>query len=206
MMCVLFGKNKTSGIFNPSILSVFKHRCKMTPQEVLLELKARYSKYMSSSPESRELPRPCGPTQSPFAAVLTCIDARVPVDDIFDNNDNKLMIARVAGNIASAEIAGSLEYASAVAGCKVIVVMGHTHCGAVASAIAEADVTNNITTLLSHIDCCGSTDPGEVTVMNIKNTCAQLENNSLLKGLIDKGDLMVVGALYDVESCEITWM
>ena len=178
----------------------------MNPNQVLDELKSRYNKYMSSSPESRELPRPCGPTQSPIAAILTCIDARVPVDDIFDNNDNSLMIARVAGNIASAEITGSLEYASAVAGCKVIVVMGHTHCGAVASAIAQADVTNNITTLLSHIDTCGSTDAGEVTVSNIKSTCTQLETNSLLSGLISKGELMVVGALYDVESCEITWM
>ena len=178
----------------------------MSPNEVLEELKARYSNYMSSSPDNRELPRPCGPTQSPIAAILTCIDARVPVDDIFDNNDNSLMIARVAGNIASTEIAGSLEYASAVAGCKVIVVMGHTHCGAVASAIAQADVTSNITTLLSHIDTCGSTDAGEVTISNIKNTCTQLESNSLLSGLISSGDLKVVGALYDVESCEITWM
>ena len=178
----------------------------MTPQEALTELKARYARYMSSSLEDRNIPRPCGPTQSPIAAVLTCIDARVPVDDIFDNGDNSLMIARVAGNTASAEIAGSLEYAAAVAGCKVIVVMGHTHCGAVASAIAGKEVTNNITALLSHIDCCGSTDPQTVTVSNVKDTCSKLENNTLLSGLIQSGDLSVVGALYDVESCEITWL
>jgi carbonic anhydrase len=176
-----------------------------TPNEVLNLLKNRYSSYKDGTSKPRETPRPCGPTQSPIAAILTCIDSRVSVDDIFDNSDNSLMIARVAGNITSPEISASLEYAVAVAGCKVIMVLGHTHCGAVASAIANADITENIITLLSHIDTKGSTDAEAVTISNIKDTCIALKSNTLLSEIIAKGELEIVGALYDVESCELTF-
>jgi carbonic anhydrase len=178
----------------------------ITPNEVLDLLRNRHSRFLNSKPSTRKTPRPCGPTQSPVAAILTCIDARVPVDEIFDNNDNSLMIARVAGNVASVEITGSLEYAAAVAGCKVIVVLGHTHCGAVASAIAKNTATENIVSLLSHIKPGNETDPSVVTINNIKQTCQVLESNTLLLGLIETGTLKIVGALYDVETCEISWL
>ena len=90
--------------------------------------------------------------QTPFACVLGCIDSRAAPELVFDQQVGDVFVGRVAGNLPTAEILGSFEYATKVAGAKAIVVLGHNHCGAVKGAIDKADVGANLTTLLNEIE------------------------------------------------------
>ena len=89
--------------------------------------------------------------QEPFAAVLSCADSRVPVELAFDQSIGHIFVTRVAGNIITPEIIGSLEYGAAVLGTKVILVMGHANCGAVDAAIKGKEVPGQISSLFPHI-------------------------------------------------------
>ena len=89
--------------------------------------------------------------QEPFAAVLSCADSRVPVELVFDQSIGRIFVTRLAGNVATAEIIGSLEYGAAVLGTKVILVLGHSNCGAVKATIQGKEVPGQISSLFSRI-------------------------------------------------------
>ena len=152
--------------------------------------------------------------QTPFACVLACIDSRCAPELVFDQQIGDLFVGRVAGNVPTAELIGSFEYATKVAGAKAIVVLGHTHCGAIKGAVDRADVGPNLTTLLAEIEPAVAATPltGErsskngpfvegVAETNVRMaTAALVERSPVLRELVESGAVKVVGAIYDIET------
>lgn len=128
-------------------------QAKLTPDLVLDILKKRNQEYVDDNLTIRNTSariRKASLGQYPGAVILSCLDSRVPVEDVFHCGIGDLFVARVAGNIANEDILGSLEYGCKVSGAKLIVVLGHEHCGAIKSAIDNVKL-GNITALLSKI-------------------------------------------------------
>ena len=188
-----------------------------TPQDALKRLVDGNARFVAKQTASRDLLKQVDETsggQFPFAAVLGCIDSRVPVELVFDQGVGDIFSARVAGNIVNEDILGSLEYACGVAGSKLILVLGHTKCGAVTAACNNVEL-GNITTLLSKIkpavnqvikkDTNVDDDAIEqVTIQNIKESIDNLQSkSSILKELVDKGEILIKGAVYDVASGKV---
>lgn len=152
--------------------------------------------------------------QFPFAVILGCIDSRVPVEIVFDQGIGDLFSARVAGNVVNNDILGSLEYACKVAGSKVVMVLGHTKCGAVTAACNHVEL-GNITGLLDKIepamDVLGIDNKEltndlieEVVIENIKQSMNQIKLQSpILKKMEDNGEIEIIGANYNVDTGEI---
>ena len=142
--------------------------------------------------------------QQPFAAVLSCADSRVPVELVFDQSIGHVFVTRVAGNVLTPEVIGSLEYGAAVLGTKAILVMGHSNCGAVKATIKGDPVPGQISSLFPHIqpavDQAGH-DLEAATKANAKNQANLLRQAStVIAGLVKEGTLKVVAAYYDVRS------
>ncbi len=155
--------------------------------------------------------------QYPAAIILSCIDSRAPVEIIFNSGIGSLFNARVAGNFVNTDIDGSMEYACKVAGSKVIVVMGHTSCGAIKGAIDNVKL-GNLTSLLKHIEPAidavqhieGERNSKNKTFVNAvarKNVLLTIEKiretSPVLKEMEDKGEIMIVGAMYHVETGKV---
>ena len=124
-----------------------------TPNEALEILKAGNERFLKKNPADRDLLSQMNETcagQFPFGVVISCIDSRVPVEHVFDMGIGDVFSVRVAGNVINEDVLGSTEYGCKVAGSKVVVVMGHTKCGAVTSACKGVEL-GNITALLSKI-------------------------------------------------------
>ena len=140
--------------------------------------------------------------QEPFAAVLSCADSRVPIELVFDQSIGHVFVTRIAGNIATSEIIASLEYGAGVLGTKVILVIGHSGCGAVKATMQGKEVPGQISALFPHIrravdEAGGSLETA--TKANAKIQAAQLRQGStLIGGMAKEGKLKVVGAYYDV--------
>jgi carbonic anhydrase len=156
--------------------------------------------------------------QAPFAAVLGCIDSRVPPELVFDQQIGAMFVARIAGNIASTDIIGSLEFATALAGAKLIVVLGHSECGAVKGAIDDAKlgsltgVLQQIRPSLAKLDYKGvptSKDKAlvqRVAERNAKDAAALLTSRSeTLAGQVREGKLKIVPAMNDVAGGKVAW-
>jgi len=140
--------------------------------------------------------------QEPFAAVLSCADSRVPVELVFDQTIGRIFVTRVAGNVVTPEIIGSLEYGAAVLGTKVILVMGHSGCGAVKATIHGEGVPGQISSLFPHIqpavDQAGP-DLAAATKANAKIQAALLRQAStVISGMVKEGKLKVVAGYYDL--------
>ncbi|WP_392535625.1 carbonic anhydrase [Nostoc sp. C117] len=149
--------------------------------------------------------------QKPFASVLGCADSRVPSEIIFDQGLGDLFVCRVAGNIATAEEIGSLEFGSLVLGSKVIVVVGHERCGAVSAAIKGAEVPGQIGTLLEAIKPSvesSKAEPGDklenACKANILRQVAKLKSSPVLSKLIEEEKLKIAGAYYDLDTGKIS--
>ncbi len=139
--------------------------------------------------------------QYPFAAVLGCIDSRVPAEVIFDQSFGDLFVARVAGNVVNSDILGSMELATHVAGAKLIVVLGHSRCGAVRGACTGFQL-GHLTGLLDRI----APAVEAVAEANVRLSVGQLLAESpMLRARTERGDLAVVGAMYDVASGTVTF-
>ncbi len=158
--------------------------------------------------------------QWPFAAVLSCIDSRVPAEIIFDQGIGDIFSVRVAGNFVNTDILGSLEYACAVAGSKAIVVMGHSACGAVKGACDQVKL-GNITPMLDNIQPAidAITDEQEdrtsanesfvqkVADKNVVLTIQSiLDRSEVLKELIEANKITIVGAMYDTKTGKVEFM
>jgi carbonic anhydrase len=145
--------------------------------------------------------------QEPFAAVLSCADSRVPVELVFDQTIGHIFVARVAGNIINSEIIGSLEYGAAVLGVKVLMVMGHSGCGAVKAALAKTPVPGQIASLYPHLEPAVESGSGlEDTIKkNAKIQASLLEKTStVLAPMVKEGKLRIRAAYYDVGTGVVT--
>lgn len=140
--------------------------------------------------------------QEPFAAVLSCADSRVPVELVFDQTIGHIFVTRVAGNVAASEIMASLEYGAAVLGTQVIVVLGHSGCGAVKATIQAKDVPGQISALFSHIrpavDQAGpNLEAAAKANAKIQATLLR-QASTVIAGLVKEKKLKVVAAYYDL--------
>ncbi|OYT10746.1 MAG: carbonic anhydrase [Bacteroidetes bacterium 4572_112] len=151
-------------------------------------------------------------SQHPFAIVLGCIDSRVEPSILFDQGIGDLFIARIAGNIINQDILGSMEYACAVSGSKLVLVLGHTSCGAVKGAIDNV-VLDNLSPSLRHIQLAAErvkTEEGFertaknlkfvdlVSYKNVEQSINDIRNQSpILRNLEEEGKIIIAGAVYD---------
>jgi carbonic anhydrase len=148
--------------------------------------------------------------QEPFAAVLSCADSRVPVELVFDQSIGHLFVVRVAGNIATPDTIASLEYGAAVLGTKVIVVLGHTNCGAVKATIAGKAVPGQISGLYQYIHPAINGANGDSGIASRQNAVLQAsvlrDASPLLADLIKQKKLAVRAAMYDIGNGKVTML
>lgn len=147
--------------------------------------------------------------QYPFASIISCIDSRVPIELIFDQGIGDLFNAKVAGNIVNEDILGSIEYACHFVETKLLVVLGHTSCGAVTAACQDLEF-GHITSLVNKIKPAvnqikkhnqGNLDVDMVAEENVRLTIARIKNESTVLAELEKGSsLKIMGAIYDVSS------
>ncbi|MBC7525603.1 MAG: carbonic anhydrase [Flavobacterium sp.] len=190
-----------------------EEQSKLTPDQVLqqfIEGNKRFQSGIITYRDFSEQAKKSAPGQFPKAMVLSCIDSRVPVEDVFDQGLGDVFVGRVAGNIVNEDLLGSMEFACKVAGAKLILVMGHQHCGAIKGAIDDVKL-GNLTELLTKIKpaVIKSADfKGEKSIKNDAYVKYVSENNvrltldnirlksPILKEMEAKGEIKIVGAFY----------
>ena len=195
----------------------------ITPQLALERLKAGNARFVAGRTENCDLQmqvRETAKGQAPFAAILGCMDSRVPPALVFDQRIGDIFGVRIAGNIVNSDIAGSLEYATQVAGAKLIVVLGHSDGGAVKGAIDAVKLGNLTATLekirpavsavtIQHTSWTSANKRfvQSVAAQNVRNSCNALRSLSeLLAALVLKGELAIVGAMHDVSTGKVSWL
>ncbi|QMU27879.1 carbonic anhydrase family protein [Adhaeribacter radiodurans] len=192
----------------------------LTPDEVLRILKEGNLRFINNLKANRNLLQQVNETsegQFPFAAILSCIDSRTSAELIFDNGLGDIFSIRIAGNILNEDILGSMEFACRVAGSKLILVLGHTRCGAITGACNHIEM-GHLTTLLKKIEpaieletqtTSNRTGANEAFVQNVTNNNIFLTINrirkesSILAELEQAGQIKIVGGLYDVETGKV---
>lgn len=195
----------------------------MSPDDALLELKAGNERFLSQNMRNCDLlsqVRATARGQFPFAVVVGCIDSRVPPELVFDQRIGDIFSARIAGNVAEDDIVGSTEFATKLAGAKMIVVLGHSECGAIKGAIDGVEL-GKLTHLLRRIKPAieaSRSAPGEHSsknkdfVQQVATTNARLaaqdlqQESQILRDLIAQNELRIVAAMHDVASGRITFM
>jgi len=195
-----------------------------TPAEILAELKAGNERFVrgETTPQNwlKQASLTANDGQYPKAIVLSCLDSRVPTEIIFDRGIGDIFVGRVAGNFENTDMLGSMEFGTKLAGSKVIVVLGHTSCGAVKGAIAEAELGNLTETLANitpAVEMAKQESPGatvddaefvqRVVENNVRITVADISDRSpVMADMIASGDLMVVGAWYDLATGKVHWL
>jgi len=145
--------------------------------------------------------------QHPYAVVVTCSDARVPPEHIFSAGIGDLFVIRNAGNLIGDFDLGSIEYAVSHLGAQLVLIMGHTHCGAVEAAL-EGDADGFIHRIIGEVkDGIGNTtDPREAEKQNVRHSLARLHESSLLSSLHSEGKVEFAGAIYDIECGTIEFL
>jgi carbonic anhydrase len=194
----------------------------MTPDMAIEKLKAGNRRFVEGAMHNRDLSAQAQTTASagqyPFAVILSCLDSRSAPEIIFDQGVGDLFVARVAGNVISDDMLGSFEFATKVAGSKVIVVMGHSACGAVMGACDGVEL-GHLTGLLAKITPAVDATPvaagaqrnatnaefvEAVTKANTKLQAAEiLRQSPILKDLVDEGQIKVVPAMHDLSTGEV---
>lgn len=184
---------------------------KLTPETALSVLKEGNDRFVNNLKTQRNMQDLVSATSSgqyPFAVVLSCIDSRVPVEVVFDQGIGDMFSVRIAGNIINEDILGSMEYACAVTGSKILVVLGHTKCGAVTSACKNVEL-GNITALLSKIKpaietvkaSSSSLEVEDVAIANVHQSITEIRAKStILSNLEKEGKIKMIGAIYSVEN------
>ncbi len=196
----------------------------MTPQKALQYLKEGNLRFQNNLKANRNLLEQVNDTsegQFPFATILSCIDSRVSAELVFDQGLGDIFSIRIAGNFVNEDILGSMEFACKLAGTKLLVVLGHTSCGAVKGACDDAKM-GNLTNMLAKIKPAveAITEPQDTSLRNSKNldfvdnvaeknvrlTIENIRKQSpILKDLENTNDIDIVGAMYDVNSGEVSF-
>jgi carbonic anhydrase len=144
------------------------------------------------------------PKQTPFAAFLGCADSRVPIEIVFDQGFGDLFVTRIAGNVATSENIGSLEFGTLVLGAKVLYVLGHTNCGAVSATVQGTEVPGQISGLFQHIRPAVRAAKGNLAKSVEENVRLQAsvlsESSPVLARLIREKKLIVAGGVYDLQT------
>jgi carbonic anhydrase len=196
-----------------------EQRDKMTPDEILESMKRGNERFHKGEEPKRDFlveQKALAKGQYPAAMILSCIDSRAPAEVIMDLGLGNAFNARVAGNVANEDILGSMEFACKVAGAKVVLVLGHTACGAVKGAIDNVEL-GNLTALLAKIRPAvkATKFDGErssknaafvnaVARKNVELTMVQLlEKSPVLRELQSKRAIKVAGAMYDLETAKV---
>lgn len=197
----------------------------MTPAEVLADLKAGNERFVAGKLTPRDYMAQAEATaadgQFPKAVILGCVDSRVPPEIIFDQGIGDVFVGRVAGNVEDVNLVGSLEFATKVAGSKVVVVLGHTACGAIKGA-ADGVELGNLTELLNDFDApiarADAATEGEANSKNleflnlaieenVRQTIADiLDQSEVMSDMVEGGELLVVGGVYDLATGRIAWL
>ena len=194
----------------------------LRPSEIIARLKSGNERFRSGKKQHRdfleELKRTAG-GQWPEAVILGCIDSRAPAEIIFDQGLGDIFNCRVAGNVENADMLGSIEFATKLAGAKVVAVLGHSACGAVKGAIAQAEL-GSLTQLLAKIRpaFAQTTFSGKRTAdnpefvdavarRNVQLTVARLRKGSAYISQLEKsGDIELVGCFYDLSTGNIEFL
>ncbi len=196
---------------------------KLTPDQVLQHLREGNQRFADGNPLERDYILQASNTtqgQYPMAAVLSCIDSRTSAELVFDVGLGDLFSIRIAGNIANEDILGSMEFATLVAGAKLIVVLGHTGCGAVKAACDHVEL-GNLSGLLRKVDPAinretitvqNRTSKNDdfvynVTQLNVMETMKFIKNSSeIIKKLVEEGQIKIVGGMYDLDSRRVDFI
>ena len=188
----------------------------MTPEQalqMLMEGNERFVKRKTQNSTNRDIRRirAFAQNQYPFASILSCADSRVPSEIIFDQGFGDLFMCRIAGNVATAEEIGSLEFGTYVLGSKVLMVMGHERCGAVIAAIKGGEFPGQIGSLIEAIqpalktaNVTNSSQLEEGVKANVLFQVKRLEKSPVISQLIQQNKLKVVGSYYDLDSGAVT--
>jgi carbonic anhydrase len=192
-----------------------------TPQKALDNLLAGNRRFVADDLTQRnhsQRIREAYEGQFPKAVILSCLDSRIPVEDVFDLGIGDIFVARVAGNFVNEDILGSMEFGCRVAGAKLIMVIGHTSCGAVKAAIDDVKL-GNITPMLAKIRPAiekgrpfdgkkGSDNPAYVAHVCRENVRLAVETirerSEILRTMEAEGSIKIVGAYYDLRSGDVT--
>lgn len=195
----------------------------LTPDDVIKALKEGNMRFVDNNVTARDhsaMVRKAASGQFPKAVVLSCIDSRIPVEDVFDRGIGDLFVGRIAGNFVNTDLLGSMEFGCRVMGAKLILVLGHESCGAITSAIDDVKL-GNITSMLANIKPAidASQDfPGDKTSKNPEYVKYVLKNNvihaiktikeksSILKEMADKGSIKIIGAYYNINTGAVMFL
>jgi carbonic anhydrase len=194
----------------------------LTPSAALAQLKEGNQRFVERRLTARDYKAQASATASgqyPKAVVLSCLDSRVPPEIIFDQGIGDLFVGRVAGNFENVDMLGSLEFATAAAGTPLIVVLGHTQCGAIKGAVSDVEL-GNLTAMLDNFDEVlervraeqDEAAPMDAIVQaaveeNVRQTVADiLDRSEVIAELVESGDVEIVGGVYDLASGEVLWM
>ncbi|MEQ9100843.1 MAG: carbonic anhydrase family protein [Imperialibacter sp.] len=189
----------------------------MTPAKALAFLKEGNQRFQNNLKANRNLLEQVNDTsegQWPFAVILSCIDSRVSAELVFDQGLGDIFSVRIAGNFVNEDILGSMEFACKIAGSKLVVVLGHSKCGAI-KGVCDNVTMGNLTALMSKLKPAADAvkEPAEnrnsgnsefvenVAAMNVRMTMKNVKDRSpILKEMFDKGEIGIVGGMYDVET------
>jgi len=195
----------------------------LTPDLALEILKEGNKRFVQNLKAHRDLLEQVNATakgQFPFATILSCIDSRTSAELIFDQGLGDIFSIRIAGNILNEDILGSMEFATKAVGSKIIVVLGHTNCGAIMGACDDVQF-GHLTSLLQKIRVAVNQEKEtstertsknkafveNVALLNVQNTMKQiLERSSIIKDLCAQGELKIVGGLYNVSTGKVDFL
>ena len=199
-----------------------EQRDALTPDEIIQTLKEGNERFVNNDLTARDHSaqvRKSATGQFPKAVVLSCLDSRVPVEDVFDRGIGDIFVGRVAGNFVNEDLLGSMEFGCKVAGSKLILVLGHEHCGAVKAAVDDVNL-GNITAMLTKIrpavdnvvyegDRTSKNEEfvAKVCESNVLNTIEQIRLKSpILKEMEDNGQIKIVGGVYNMDTGIVTFL
>lgn len=195
----------------------------LSPEEAIRLLQDGNKRFVRNLKMNRNLLQQVNETsdgQYPFAAILSCIDSRTSAELIFDQGLGDIFSIRIAGNVLNDDILGSLEFATAIAGSKVIVVLGHTKCGAIQGACSNVKM-GHLTGLLNKVQPAIDAETtftvnrdgsnyefvDRVAQLNVEITIRQiLESSPIVKGLYDEHKIGIIGGMYDLETGIVSFM
>ncbi|QLY27333.1 carbonic anhydrase [Bdellovibrio sp. KM01] len=194
-----------------------------TPQEELMALKEGNERFMSGEKAGHDFHYQINKTkdgQKPYAVILSCLDSRVPPEIVFDQGIGELFVARVAGNVENDDILGSMEFGTAVMGAKLVVVMGHTKCGAIKGACQNVKL-GHLTGVLDKIQPAVAQvkksnpkfntesydDLDHVSQAHVMLTVEEIRKKSkIIRDLEAQNKIRLVGAMYDISTGKVTFL
>lgn len=218
---VMFAVSKSENDKEGDDFLTDENRSNMIPSEVLQAFKDGNKRFLEGNLRRRKFIKEVSATsekQTPYAIVHSCIDSRVPVETIFDARIGEIFSTRLAGNVINSDVLGGMEFATSISGAKLILVMGHTRCGAVKGA-ADSVEFGHLTALVNKIKVAeksarksyqGEVDPDNLDYVDhlamehVKLGIEQIRKESpVLRELEENGSLLIAGGMYDISNGKV---